>query len=146
MEPYWLVTTYGFWHLLAFDPGRDGWRIFRVDRLADPLPTGARFTPRELPFDPAEHVAAAVTRAPYRYTGRATVAAPAESVLARLPAPLPGRVQAIDEQSCAVTLGADRLDLVLADLVALGADFTLEASDELREAVRETARRLQAAL
>jgi predicted DNA-binding transcriptional regulator YafY len=145
VEPYRLVTTYGFWHLLAFDPGRDGWRIFRLDRLTDPLPTGARFTPRELPFDPAEHVAAAVTRAPYRYTGRATVAAPAPAVLERLPAPLPGRVQAIDGHTCTVTLGADRLDLVLADLVALGADFTLEGSDELRAAVRDMGRRLQAA-
>jgi predicted DNA-binding transcriptional regulator YafY len=143
VEPYRLVTTYGYWHLLAFDPARDGWRAFRVDRLTDPAPTRARFTPRELPFDPVEHVAAAITQAPYRYAGRATVAAPAETVLARLPAPLPGRVQAIDEHTCTVTLGADRLDLVLADLVALGADFILDASDELRDAVREMGRRLR---
>ena len=145
-EPYRLVTTYGFWHLLAFDPERADWRIFRVDRLIDPFPTRARFAPRELPFDPVEHVAAAVTRAPYRYTGRARVAASAATVLARLPAPLPGRVQALDEHTCTVTVGADRLDLVLADLVALGADFTfLDATDELRDAVRETGRRLRAA-
>jgi predicted DNA-binding transcriptional regulator YafY len=142
VEPYRLVTTYGFWHLLAFDPERDDWRIFRVDRLTDPVATRARFAPRDLPFDPVEHVAAAVTQAPYRYTGRATVAAPAATVLARLPAPLPGRVQAIDEHTCTVTLGADRLDLVLADLVALGADFTLDADGELREQVRAAGRRL----
>ncbi|SDH56029.1 HTH domain-containing protein [Sinosporangium album] len=46
VEPYGLVVSHGLWYLVAYDPDRSDWRTFRADRLADPRPTGRRFTPR----------------------------------------------------------------------------------------------------
>ncbi|MGW3468834.1 hypothetical protein ACWDKQ_10255 [Saccharopolyspora sp. NPDC000995] len=37
--------------LIAFDPEREGWRTFRVDRLDQPRATGRRFDPRPLPAE-----------------------------------------------------------------------------------------------
>ena len=56
-EPHRLVCSGRRWYLLAFDNDRDDWRIFRVDRIQDPLLTAVRFTPRELPAtDAASYV------------------------------------------------------------------------------------------
>ncbi|WP_354380440.1 YafY family protein [Streptomyces sp. PvR034] len=51
VEPNRLVSTGRRWYLVAFDLDRDDWRTFRVDRVSEPFPTGARFVPRELPMD-----------------------------------------------------------------------------------------------
>ncbi|MFE6777127.1 helix-turn-helix transcriptional regulator [Streptomyces sp. NPDC057702] len=48
-QPHHLVTWGGRWYLLAWDLDRADWRTFRVDRLIPRVPTGPRFTPRELP-------------------------------------------------------------------------------------------------
>ena len=48
-EPHLLVPSERHWYLLCWDLDRDDWRRFRVDRLDDVRPTGARFTPRPLP-------------------------------------------------------------------------------------------------
>jgi predicted DNA-binding transcriptional regulator YafY len=143
VEPYRLVTAYGHrWYLLAFDPERAGWRTFRVDRITEVAPTRARFPPREMPADAADYVTRAITEAPYRYRAIATVQAPAEAVTARLTVPLPGRVRALDDATCTVSMGADSLDLLIKDLVALGAEFTLDGPAELLAEVRAVGRRL----
>jgi predicted DNA-binding transcriptional regulator YafY len=143
VEPYSLVSTHGLWYLLAYDPGRADWRIFRVDRITDPRPTRWRFTPRELPSpDVTAYVARTVAATPYRYSARATVRASAEAVRARLPTLLPHRVEAVDEDTCVVRLGADAVDRIGLELVALGADFTLDGPPELLEHLRVLAERL----
>ncbi|WP_205471081.1 YafY family protein [Nocardioides sp. SYSU D00038] len=49
VEPHHLVTWRGRWYLVAWDLDRDDWRTFRADRISPRVPTGPRFTPRELP-------------------------------------------------------------------------------------------------
>ncbi|CAM3312179.1 YafY family protein [Kibdelosporangium persicum] len=49
VQPHHLVTWGGRWYLVAWDLDRDDWRTFRVDRITPRVPTGPRFTPRELP-------------------------------------------------------------------------------------------------
>ena len=143
VEPYNLVSTHGLWYLLAYDPDRADWRTFRVDRITDPRPTRWRFSPRELPApDAGAYVSRTVAAAPYRHTARATVQAAAEAVLARLPTALPGRVEALDEHTCVVRFGADSLDRIALELVALGADFTLDGPPELLDHLRVVAERL----
>ncbi|WP_371616317.1 helix-turn-helix transcriptional regulator [Streptomyces sp. NBC_00454] len=56
VEPYRLVSTGSRWYLVAYDMEREDWRTFRVDRMAEPTATGARYTARELPMDPVEFV------------------------------------------------------------------------------------------
>jgi predicted DNA-binding transcriptional regulator YafY len=60
VEPHSLVAGDRAWFLVAWDRDREDWRTFRVDRVADLLPTRVRFAPRELPTaDAAQFVAAA---------------------------------------------------------------------------------------
>ncbi|WP_106401302.1 helix-turn-helix transcriptional regulator [Actinocorallia populi] len=49
VQPHHLVTWGGRWYLVAWDLDRDDWRTFRADRITPRIPTGPRFTPRELP-------------------------------------------------------------------------------------------------
>lgn len=48
-QPHHLVTWEGRWYLVAWDLDRHDWRTFRADRITPRIPTGPRFTPRELP-------------------------------------------------------------------------------------------------
>ncbi|MFI5679455.1 helix-turn-helix transcriptional regulator [Streptomyces cellulosae] len=59
VQPHHLVTWSGRWYLVAWDLDREDWRIFRADRITPRVPTGPRFTPREVPGgDVAAFVAA----------------------------------------------------------------------------------------
>ncbi|MEV6558074.1 transcriptional regulator [Nocardia sp. NPDC051756] len=49
VEPHHLVTWGGRWYLVAWDLDRADWRTFRADRITPRIPTGPRFTPRDLP-------------------------------------------------------------------------------------------------
>lgn len=65
VEPHRLVSLGRNWYLVAYDLGRHNWRSFRLDRLAAPRPTGARFVPRDLPArDAADFVRAGIAQAP----------------------------------------------------------------------------------
>jgi predicted DNA-binding transcriptional regulator YafY len=147
VEPYHLVTGYGLWYLIGYDLHREGWRTFRLDRLAELAMVRRRFEPRELPApSPAAMLSRSLVEAPYRYTARAGVPIPVATVLARVPTLLPAKVTAVDGGRAEVALAADSVDRVVQDLVALDAEFTLEdAPAELLEHLDTVARRLRAA-
>jgi predicted DNA-binding transcriptional regulator YafY len=127
-----VVAAAGLWYLVAYDTDRDDWRLYRMDRLTNPMRTGRRFPPRALPAaDPAAFVADKITRAPVRYRAIATVAAPAETVHARAWGALPGRVTPIDEQSCTIDLSGDWLPRIAAIIATLDTDYTLDADAEV---------------
>src|SRR5205814_1335816 len=65
VEPHRLVSLGRRWYLVAYDLQRQDWRSFRLDRLAQPRNTGARFTPRTLPAkDAAAFVRAGIANIP----------------------------------------------------------------------------------
>jgi predicted DNA-binding transcriptional regulator YafY len=131
---------------IAYDLHREDWRTFRLDRLAEPALTRRRFTPRTLPApDAASFLRRSITEAPYRYAGLATVTAPAASVLARVPTLLPSKVTPTGDDTCTVVLGADALGQLVQDIVAMDAEFTLDAPDELLDHLDAVAHRLLAA-
>ncbi|TCP54379.1 putative DNA-binding transcriptional regulator YafY [Tamaricihabitans halophyticus] len=145
VQPHRVLGRHGRWYLIAYDPERADWRAFRVDRVRDPLPTGARCGPLEPPDgDAARFLARKVTSAPYRHAARATIDAPAATILARLPQLIPDRVTPLDAHRCEVQLGADSIELIAQQLIATGAQFTLDASPEVRERLRAIAARLAA--
>lgn len=49
VEPHHIVTSHGRWYLVAWDLDRQDWRLFSADRIAPRVPTGPRFTPRQVP-------------------------------------------------------------------------------------------------
>lgn len=146
VEPHRLVAAGRRWYLLAYDDERGDWRIFRIDRITDPRPTGVRVPPREVP---GRDAAAFVTRkllslAP-TYEVRATLRLPADEAARRLGA-APDEIEPVDAGSCLLRGHADTLEWLAARLLVLGCEFEVHGPPELVAHLRETgARALRAA-
>jgi predicted DNA-binding transcriptional regulator YafY len=143
VEPYRLANHRQRWYLMAWDLDRDDWRTFRVDRIEPRTPAGPRFVPRQLPSDPeiAARIARGVGEAAWRYRARVLVEAPADHVRARLPIPI--EVRPVGEDRCSFEPGSDHPEMLALYLGLLDADFTVEDSPELIEALGKLAGRYQ---
>jgi predicted DNA-binding transcriptional regulator YafY len=161
VEPHRLVSLGGRWYLVGFDVDRDDWRTFRLDRIAGPLTTGARFRPRELPGgDAAAFVRAAVRTGPSRESHQVEVLvdAPVEAV-ARVvgrwgtaePAgdegPAGGEWPAGDAVPgrCRLRMAADDLAWPALVLTRVGAPFKIVGPPAFAEHVRAVGRLFAAA-
>ncbi|MFF5449291.1 helix-turn-helix transcriptional regulator [Streptomyces sp. NPDC012888] len=142
VEPQHLVASGPLWYLLAHDTDRADWRLFRLDRVTDPLPTGRRVPPREVPGgDPAAFVAGRLTAAPVRHRAVATVRAPAAELRAAHPG-LAGRLRPVDDATCRLDASDDALPRIARLLAGLDAEYTLDADPEVLDHLRHAARRL----
>lgn len=145
VEPHVLVALHRRWYLVAWDVGRAGWRTFRIDRIADPVPAAVRFAPREIPGgDPVAFVAAGQRAGANRYEARVTVQAPADVVRRRVPGGW-GEVTAIDDATCELRTGDDDLGWLAQRIAMLNADVEVHEPAELRERLGEIAARLRRA-
>lgn len=140
VEPYRVVKAGRHWYLLGFDLDRDDWRTLRLDRMTEVTSTGWRFTARSAP-DPAEFVRNAIAVAPYAFTARCLIQAPAGEVTALVPGAAVV-VEPIDDASCLLVSGGDDLGLMAWHLARL--PFTIDPLDppELRQAMRDLSERL----
>ena len=143
-EPHRLVQAGYRWYLVARDLERAEFRTFRVDRIGDPRPTGARFVPQDPP-DAAAFVARAVTTAPYRYQAKILLHAPAAAAAEQIP-PSAGVLDPAGPDRCVLTSGSDSLDAIAFHLVMMGLRFTVLEPPELIEHVRLIAGRLASAV
>ena len=90
IEPFRAVHTGRRWYLVARDQaaarrtGDDGWRTFRLDRVATVVATGHRFE-RSDPPDPVALVQRAISTAPYAHQARIELLAPIERASALIP-------------------------------------------------------------
>ncbi|MGV9777994.1 helix-turn-helix transcriptional regulator, partial [Streptosporangium sp. NPDC003464] len=135
-EPHRLVAAGRRWYLVAYDNDRDDWRIFRVDRIRQPRPTGARITPRELPADDAAaYVSRKLRSLAPTYRAVATLYAPVEEVARRLGS-APGDLEPIDEHSCRLHSHTDTLEWLAFRLAMLGCEFEVHGPPELAECLR----------
>jgi predicted DNA-binding transcriptional regulator YafY len=143
-EPHHLVTWGGRWYLVAWDLDRDDWRTFRADRITPRVPTGPRFTPRELPGGSVSEFVAA------RFRGSGDWPCRGEVVL-HLPA---AAVQPYAGDGVVEELGPDRCRLVMgswswaglaATLGRFDADLEVVGPPELTDAFAVLARRYAAA-
>ena len=130
-EPHRLVCLGRRWYLLAFDVERDDWRIFRIDRIRDPLPTGARCVPREPPAaDAVSYVTGQLYSLAPTYRAVATLHAPAEEIARRL-GDYAGELEPLDERSCRLRSHTDTLDWLAFRLTMLGCEFEVHEPPEL---------------
>ncbi|MBE7188026.1 YafY family protein [Jatrophihabitans endophyticus] len=146
VEPYRVVNWGRRWYLVAFDLERDDWRNFRVDRIADLRSVGHRFALRPLPAEDVAAWVAAKTRsagAPFRAT--VLVAAPADEVGARMGGWADGGVEALPDGRCRLTVGARSPRDLAIWLGFLDAEFVVDGSPELCEALRLLGGRLTSA-
>jgi predicted DNA-binding transcriptional regulator YafY len=142
VEPHALVNLGRRWYLVAWDCGREDWRSFRVDRLARPASTGARFSARRPPAkDVAAFVKESIMGAPYRFEARVTLRAAADEIAARVPAYW-GAIQPIDAHTCEYRTSDDDLRWLALRVAMLGVDFEVHEPPELVEHLRALAERL----
>lgn len=135
VEPHRLVSLGRRWYLVAWDTERHDWRMFRVDRLAEPRTTGARFRRRELPGgDAAAFVRGQIASMPTRYQVVVNVRAPAADV--RRVVSRWGSVEPVDDRTCRLSMNVDSLEWPAWVLMAAGADFDVVQPAELRDYLR----------
>lgn len=137
VEPHRLVASGRLWYLVAYDNDREGWRIFRVDRLSEPFPTGVRTPPRTLPAaDAGAYVRERMRGMVTTYRAVATVYAPAAEVAARLGGSAAGGVEPVDETSCRWHSTPEALEWLAVRLALLGHEFTVHEPPELAAFLR----------
>ncbi|MCO7271848.1 helix-turn-helix transcriptional regulator [Cellulosimicrobium cellulans] len=146
VEPHHVVVRDGRWYLLAWDLDRDDWRTFRLDRTTPRVPTGPRFTPREVPggdagaFVAARFAGSGRPPAPgWSCTGWVELAAPAPAVA---PFVEDGTVEALGPDRCRVALGSWSWVALAARVAAFDADVLAAGPDELVAACATVAARL----
>ncbi|MCK8672727.1 YafY family transcriptional regulator [Rhodococcus sp. HM1] len=141
VEPYRLVRSRLRWYLVAWDVDREDWRTFRVDRMDPKIPTGPRFTPRELPpGGAAEFVARGIRRGAAQVQARVLLHAPFDEIAPKVDDDW-GSVELVDDSSCAVVLEGRSLESIAGWLHAFDVDFTVLDPPELRDACRDLAER-----
>ncbi|GAB2667175.1 helix-turn-helix transcriptional regulator [Nocardia goodfellowii] len=142
VEPHSLVHFSRHWYLVAWDVDRGDWRTFRVDRLTPRIPTGPRFTPRELPEpDVATYLSRQLSVRTWPYQATVLLHVGADTASARV-WPGMGVVEAVDEHSCHVHVGADTPEALVWMITSFDLDFTLlTGPPELAAALRKQAQR-----
>jgi predicted DNA-binding transcriptional regulator YafY len=139
VEPYRVVRAQSRWYLLAWDPDRQDWRTFRLDRLTPRPPTGPRFVPRELPEGgAAAQVTKGLRRLAHQVQARILVHGPFDQVVARVPADW-GTAEATDGDSCLVTLRGESAATIAPWLTMFDLPFTVLDPPELRDECRRLA-------
>ncbi|OLF13847.1 transcriptional regulator [Actinophytocola xinjiangensis] len=130
VEPHNLVSAGRRWYLLAHDLDRDDWRVYRLDRVSDPVATGARFTPRAVPGgDAAAFVTARMYSTVPSFQAVVTLHLPAADV----PPHLGGRVTPVDDGRCRWESVADTVEWLAFRLLTLGCEFDAHEPAELVE-------------
>jgi len=135
-EPHRLVAAGRRWYLLAYDNDQDDWRIFRVDRVRDLQPTGARSAPREPPgSDAAAYVTGKLVRNGPHLHGRRDPARAGRGCGRRL-GDAAGALDPLDERTCRLRSRADTLEWLAFRLATLGCEFDVHQPPELAEYLR----------
>ncbi|MFC5748120.1 helix-turn-helix transcriptional regulator [Actinomadura rugatobispora] len=143
VQPHHLVTWGGRWYLVAWDLDREDWRTFRADRISPRIPTGPRFTPRELP---GGEVAAFVADKFRGSSGSGGWPCRGEVIL-DLPAAEVSRyirdgvVEGLGPNRCRLVLGSWSWPSLAAGIGRFDADIEVVGPSELKDAFALLARR-----
>jgi predicted DNA-binding transcriptional regulator YafY len=145
VEPHGLAALGRRWYLVAWDPGRDAWRTFRVDRVTAATGAGGRFRPRTVPGgDVAAYVQRNLAGVVYRHEAEVVFHAPAAEVRRRLPRAF-GAVEPLGPDRCRHRASDDDLDWLAVRLAMVGVPFTVDGPPELRASLAALADRCRTA-
>ncbi|MFJ6837073.1 helix-turn-helix transcriptional regulator [Streptomyces sp. NPDC091209] len=143
VQPHHLVTWGGRWYLLGWDLDREDWRTFRADRITPRIPTGPRFTPRELPGrDVAAFVAGRFRGSDgsgdWPCRGEVILDLPAATVSGHA---RDGIVEELGTNRCRLILGSWSWPGLAASIGRFDADIEVVGPPELKDAFAHLARR-----
>lgn len=141
VEPHRLVHTGRRWYLAAWDLARQNWRTFRIDRIQNRISLGSRFAARTPPDgDFAAYVSRSVAYQPYAHRAKVLLQAPVHAVAERIPGSV-GILEAVDDGTCLLHMGAGCLDGLSIYIALLGFEFEILEPPELIERLRVIADR-----
>lgn len=145
VEPQGLVHTGSRWYLVAWDPARDDWRTFRIDRVEGAPSTGAHFKPRAAPAgDLRAYVSGTLAGVQHGDEARVVLHRPREAMARIIPASA-ATLEAIDDTRCLMRCGAgqlESLDSLAYWLMAMDVDFDVLEPPALKERLRAAGERL----
>ncbi len=140
VEPLAVVQRDRLWYLVAWDPGRAGWRSFRVDRMGGaPSPAG-RFQPRTPPAGGAAAVIVSRDGGRPVWEARVVVHCGRPELTARLPAGY-GEIEVVDDDTSLISVATGWLDGLAVTLAGLDLEIDVIEPPELRDELRVWARR-----
>ena len=146
VEPHALVHTGNHWYLVAWDPARDDWRTFRIDRVEGAPRPGEHFAPRAAPAgDLRAYVTGAMAGVHPGDQARVVLHRSREVMLRTIP-PAAATLEAIDETRCLMSCGAGQLDSLVYWLMALDVDFDVLEPPALEERLRLASERVARSL
>lgn len=143
VQPHHLLARAGRWYLIAWDPAREDWRVYRADRMTPRIPTGPRFTPREIPGDDPAAFLAARFQSPdvpggWPCQGDVILNRPASEVV---PFAGDGVVEPLGPDRCRLRTGSWSWPGLAAGLARFDTDIEVIGPPRLRDAFRDLARR-----
>ncbi|MGW2664328.1 helix-turn-helix transcriptional regulator [Nocardia tengchongensis] len=145
LEPYRLISWQRRWYLVAYSLATHAWQALPVASMSEIRPGTRHFAARVLPdSDLVAFVLREIASTGWQVHARVTVLAPAETVIARIN-PTVGVVEPLDDSSCLLLTGADRLETIAIFLSMLMMDFRVTEPPELVAHLRTLARRYAAA-
>lgn len=145
VEPHRIVHMSRRWYLVAWDPDRNDWRTFRIDRLEGCAMTGAHFAPRSAPDDDVgAYVSRGIQAVAFKVRARIMFHAPKETMCGRF-AYLADRLEPAGPGACILSTGASSLEELAGWLAMFGVDFDVQEPPELLEHLEQLAARLSRA-
>ncbi|MCK2215464.1 transcriptional regulator [Actinomadura sp. ATCC 31491] len=139
-EPYRHVHHQLRWYLLAYDLGRDGWRVFRTDRVSGLRTSTAGYEPRPLPAGSAlDYLRQGLNKDRERVV--VTVEAPLPAVADAF-AHQEAELESLGEGRTRAVLMLDTWQWLLLNLAFLDAPFTVEEPARFGAALRVFGERL----
>ena len=146
VEPHSVVNFNRHWYLVAWDTATADWRSYRVDRLHPRRPTGPRFPPREAPEgDVVTYLSHQLSARAWPHRATVTLHRSAAELADRI-WPGMGVLEAIDDASCLLHIGADSPWALSWMITSIDTDFTVTDPPELVEQIEILAHRCAAAI
>jgi predicted DNA-binding transcriptional regulator YafY len=137
------VHTGHHWYLVAWDPARDDWRTFRIDRVQGTPRTGAHFAPRPPPAgDLRAYVTGAMSGVHQQGDQARVVLHQPREVMAKTIPPSAATLEAIDDAHCLMLCGTGQLDSLVYWLMALDVEFDVLEPPVLKERLRRASERV----
>lgn len=124
-EPHKLINVGRRWYLVAWETQAEFWHSFRVDLLTPSTLPGPRFTPRHMPSDQQAVLAMTeVDIVPFKIQAPITIAAPITEAARKIP-PTVGYLEAVDDTTCVLHIGANSYDEMAVRLGLAGFPFMM---------------------
>jgi predicted DNA-binding transcriptional regulator YafY len=142
ITPWGVVAHNGRWYVAAFDHDRQLPRTIRADRARDLSPAG-RGAVAPKGFDATDFVSRSLASVPWQHGVEVLLHTDEPTAAQHFPPTLANLEPT--EHGTVLRMRADSLDWAAGLLAGAGCDFTIRHPPELRESIRQLAKRLEAA-